>query len=169
MTKEQDNYDRNLKKTQKIVLFVVVPVLVLIALGIFMLTNSAITGQPYYTNFFNFGKSKLSDIEIIKKVDLHCYNVNWFGTNGFQITYKDTLQQIADQYAKQNRDFVQSEFFNNKDVKDYLVTHCPHIDSKLQAPKVFDPKVGVGVVDKCLQIKRGTINYQDYCAGFIRK
>ena len=164
MTNEQENNDRNIKKTQKIVLFVVVPILILLAIGIFTITHSVITDQPYFTNIFN--SFKPSQIEIIKSLDLHCYSINWFGANGFQITYKETIENVAQSLANYDYNFVASEFFKNEQIKDYMVMVCPHLDSKLEAPEVYDPNIGKSAIDKCFEKKVGTVGAEDYCLSF---
>lgn len=155
MDEENSNYDRNIKKTGKVVLFIAVPILVILAIIIFATTHLAINEKPSY-------------VEILSKIDVHCYNVNWFGTNGFQITYNESIQEIGEKLAEYNYDFKQSEFFNNTDVKNYLIRKCPHIDSKLQAPKIYNPNLGINVVDKCLVVKQEMVDFQDYCAQFIK-
>ena len=164
MPSESEN-DRNIKKTQKIVLFVIVPVLVLFAVGIFTITHSVITDQPYFTNIFS-SFDKPTKIEIVKSLDLHCYNINWFGSNGFQVTFNESIEDVANNFAKYDYDFVGSEFFKNQEIVDHMVMVCPHLDSRFEIPELYDPNIGKIAIDKCFEKKIGTIGAEDYCLSF---
>jgi len=154
MTDDKDDFDRNQRKTGKIVLFIVAPVLFITA-GLLVISDLSAEEKPSYS-------------QIISQIDLHCYNVNWFGTFGFQITYKDTIAEIAQKLNDYDMDFTSSEFFENQEVIDHLIVYCPHVDSRLQVPDSFDPTVGINVVDKCLEKKVGTVDFKGICAEYIK-
>lgn len=155
MTDEQNKYEQGLKKTQKVILFLVIPILVLSALGVFIQSNGVLN------------EKKPTYVEILSKIDdLHCYNVNWFGVHGFQITYKDSIDVIVGILDKYDIDFSNDEFFKNKEVVNYLILNCPHIDNTSQAPDKFDRSIGVSALDKCLQVKQGFVESEDYCLQF---
>jgi len=157
MTDDKEDFDRKQRKTQKIVLFIVAPVLIMVA-GLLVISELNVEEKPSY-------------IEILSQIDVHCYNVNWFGVHGFQITYMDTIIEIADKLDSNDMNFARDEFFENQDVIDYLVVYCPHVDSRLQVPDIFNPNVGTNVLDKCLEIKMGTDsfeNIQNICAEYIK-
>jgi hypothetical protein len=154
MTDDKEDFDRKQKKTQKIVLFLVVPVLIVVAV-LLVISELGVEEKPSYT-------------QILSQIDLHCYNVNWFGIHGFQITYMDTITEIAEKLDGYNMDFGRDEFFENQGVVDHLVVYCPHVDSRLQVPDIFDPSIGTNVVDKCLERKIGTIGFKETCDEFIK-
>jgi len=158
MTDDKEEFDRNQRKTGKIVLFIVAPVLFITA-GLLVISDlNAEEEKPSYT-------------QILSQIDVHCYNVNWFGVYGFQITYMDTITEIAEKLDSNDMNFARDEFFENQDVIDHLVVYCPHIDSRLQVPDIFDPNVGTNVIDKCLERKIGTDsfeNIQNICAEYIK-
>ncbi len=151
MSKEKENFDRKQRKTKKIMAFVIAPILFLIA-GLLAL------------GVFDFEPP--SYVDIISQIDVHCYNVNWFGQHGFQIVYQESLIAIAEKLGEYDIDFTASTFYGNQEVVDYLVVECPHIDSRLEAPAIFNPDLGTNAVDKCLERRSGLINQQDICAQF---
>ena len=157
MTDDKEDFDRKQRKIQKIVLFIVAPVLIMVA-GLLVISELNVEEKPSY-------------IEILSQIDVHCYNVNWFGIHGFQITYMDTIIEIAEKLDSHNMNFARDEFFENQDVIDHLVVYCPHVDSRLQVPDRFNPNIGTSVVDKCLESKMGTDsfeNIQNICAEYIK-
>ena len=79
---ENEDFERKQRKTGKIVLFIVAPVLFITA-GLLVISELGAEEKPSYS-------------QILSEIDVHCYNVNWFGTFGFQITYIDTINQIAE-------------------------------------------------------------------------
>lgn len=151
---ENKDFERKQRKTGKIVLFIVAPVLFITA-GLLVISDLSAEEKPSYS-------------QILSQIDLHCYNVNWFGIHGFQLTYKDTIQEIAVKLDEYNMDFTSSDFFKNQEVVDHLLVYCPHVDSRLQVPDTFDSNVGINVVDKCLEIKRGTVDFEGICAEYIK-
>lgn len=154
MSSDEKNHDRQIEKTKKIILLVVIPLLIT-STGLIWVSGWDSEPKPSY-------------VEILSTIDLHCYNVNWFGVYGFQITYNETMEEIGQKFAEYGYDFTASEFFKNKEVENYFVVTCPHINSKLEAPEKYDPTVGIGAVDKCLQVKAGNFEFQDFCAQFIK-
>jgi len=151
---ENEDFERKQRKTGKIVLFIVAPVLFITA-GLLVISDLSAEEKPSYS-------------QILSEIDLHCYNVNWFGIHGFQITYKDTIAEIAQKLNDYDIDFISSEFFENQEVIDHLVVYCPHVDSRLQVPDTFDSTVGTNVVDKCLEKKVGTVDFKGICAEYIK-
>lgn len=111
-----------------------------------------------------------SYVDIVSEVDVHCYNVNWFGVHGFQIVYQESLIAIAEKLGENDMDFTASEFYANQAVVDYLIMYCPHIDSKLEAPADYDPSIGTDAHYKCILRKgeTGTPNFEEACAQYIR-
>lgn len=150
---EDSKYDRQVKKAKKLVTFVIIPLIIL---------SAGIIGISGYLE----DQARPSFVEIISTLDIHCYNVNWFGTYGFQITYKESIEEIADALAVYNYDFKASEFFKDKEVENYLVISCPHIDSKLEAPEKFAPLIGKTAIDKCFEARMKFVDYEDYCLQF---
>jgi len=146
----RDNPDRNQNKTKKLMTFVVVPILILI-IGLMALSQS---------------NEKPTMLEIIKKLDIHCYNVNWFGQHGFQITYQESIIEIAEAIGEHDYDFVASEFYESQEIKDYFVISCPHIDSKLNAPAVFDSSIGMDAYSKCLQRISDLNENEEFCTEY---
>lgn len=155
MSSDTENYDRKIDKTKKILVFVVIPLLM------------ASLGLMGISGYFEPVK-KPSFVEILSGLDLECYNVNWFGTHGFQITYNKSMEEIGLALDNYDIDFKATEFFENKEVKDYMVTACPHIDSRLEAPEKFDPNFGVPALDKCLEKREQYFESEEYCLQFKR-
>ena len=156
MTDDKKDLDDKQRKVQRIVLLIVAPVLFVVA-GLLVISDlgEGEEQKPSYT-------------EILSQIDLHCYNVNWFGIHGFQLTYKDTIQEIGMKLDEYDMDFTSSEFFKNQEVIDYLVVYCPHVDSRLQVPDTFDSNIGTNVIDKCLEKKRGTVDFEGICAEYLK-
>jgi len=154
MTDDKEDLDDKQRKTGKIVLFIVAPVLFITA-GLLVISDLSAEEKPSYS-------------QILSQIDLNCYNINWFGIHGFQVTYKKTIGEIGMKLNENDMDFTSSEFFENQEVIDYLVVYCPHIDSRLQVPETFDPSVGINVVDKCLEKKVGTVDFKGICAEYIK-
>ncbi|MCP6727178.1 MAG: hypothetical protein KJI69_04080 [Patescibacteria group bacterium] len=116
--------------------FVIAPILFLIA-GLLAL------------GVFNFEEPTY--VDLVSEIDVLCYNVNWFGQHGFQIVYQESLIEIAEKLGENNLDFTASTFYEDQGVVDYLVVECPHIDSRLEAPAIFNPSLGVDAYFKCLE------------------
>lgn len=135
--------------------FVVAPIL-------FMITGLMVFGV------IDFNEAKPTYVEMVSEVDVHCYNVNWFGQHGFQIVYQESLIAIAEKLDEYDIDFTSSEFYANQKVVEHLVVQCPHIDSRLDAPAEYDANIGIDAYPKCLERKIGEINYQEFCSEFIR-
>lgn len=149
---EEDDFDRKINRTKKIIILVVIPVLFGVALFL------------YFSDTF---EDKQTYLEIISEVDaVHCYNISWFGTFGFQIIYMETSMEVADILDGYNMDFSQDEFFKDQEVVDYLVINCPHLNNKLNLPDKFDPEHGMPAVDQCLKVKEGLFGSEDYCMQF---
>lgn len=115
---------------------------------------------------FGFIEEKPTYVEVLSEIDLHCYSVNWFNNFGFQITFMETIGEIGETLDSYDMDFSNEEFFNDKTVVDYLVIHCPHVDSRLDLPDVYDPLLGMDALDKCLQVKEGIFDSEGYCLQF---
>ncbi len=157
MTDEKDDFDRKQRKTQRIILLIVAPVL-FVTSGLLVLSELGAEEKPSFP-------------QILSQIDVHCYNVNWFGVHGFQITYMDTITEIAEKLDSHDMNFARDEFFENQDVIDHLVVYCPHVDSRLQVPDRFNPNIGTNVVDKCLERKMGTDSFENIeiiCAEYIK-
>ena len=156
MSKEKKNFDRKQRKTKKIMAFVVAPILFVIAglLAFGIIDIEDIEAKPNYA-------------EIVAEVDVHCYNVNWFGQHGFQIVYQESLVAIAEKLDEYDMDFTSSEFYANQRVIDHLVVQCPHIDSKLDAPADYDANIGIDAYPKCLERKIDELNYKEFCSQFV--
>ncbi len=153
MTDEKDDFDRKQRKTQRIIMLIVAPVLFITA-GLLVLSElGAEEEKPSYS-------------QILSQIDVHCYNVNWFGIHGFQVTYMKTIEEIGLKLDENDMDFTSSEFFENQEVIDYLVIECPHIDSRLKVPAIFDPLIGIDALDKCLIVREGIFESEDYCLQF---
>ena len=150
-----DDYDRKIEQTKKIIMFIVLPLL-LASIGLMGLSG-------YFEPV-----EKPSYVEILSQLDLECYNINWFGTHGFQITYNKSMEDIGNALNNYDIDFKATEFFQDQNVKDYLVITCPHIDSRLQAPDKYDPNLGVPALDKCLEVKAQYFESEEYCLQFKR-
>lgn len=153
MSSKSENFDRKINSTKKIIYLVIIPLL-LASLGLMGISG-------YFDE-----KPKPTYVEILSTMDIHCYNVNWFGTHGFQITYNETMEEIGNKLDLYDMDFKATEFFQSQEVKDYLVITCPHIDSTLQAPDEYDPLLGVPAIDKCLQKKAEFLDSEEYCLQF---
>lgn len=158
---ENEEYDRKIKKTKKIIIYVIIPILLL----------STILILFYDTNLdlseISTIKEKPSYIEVLEMVpDIHCYNVNWFGVHGFQITYNESIDEIVGILQSYDMDFDYNKFFQEQDVIDYLVLECSHIDNRMQAPDHFDPMIGVPALDKCLQARQGFVDSEEFCLQF---
>lgn len=155
---EPSEYDRKLNRMKKLMTFVVAPILFMIV-GLMMvgiIPSGVAEEKPSY-------------VEILEEIpDIHCYNINWFGQHGFQITYGNTLEEIAMTLDSHDMDFSNNEFFSDQEVIDYLVVECLHLDSRLQIPDGYDPFFGEQALDKCLQKKEGTVGSEDYCLQFKR-
>lgn len=160
MSKDQrEKNKRKEKNMKKLMAFVVAPVLFLVA-G--LLTLGVIGAEE-----------KPTKMEILSTMDLHCYNVNWFGTHGFQTVYKETVEDIGYTLDEYDYDFKSKEFFSTQEVVDYFILVCPHIDSRLQIPEFYNPMIGKNAIDKCLQVKLGLVgaeipmsNAEEYCLQF---
>jgi len=156
VSKDRKNFDRKQQRTKKIMGFVVAPVLLMIAgllaLGII---DIEVEAKPSY-------------VEMVAEVDVHCYNVNWFGQHGFQIVYQESLIAIAEKLGEYDLDFTASEFYANQKVVDYLIVQCPHIDSKLNAPAEYDANIGIDAYPKCLERKIDELNYKEFCSQFVQ-
>lgn len=161
---DKEKFDRKQRKTKKIMGFVIAPILLMIAgllaLGILDFEEGVVLDfeeilEPNY-------------VDIISEVDVHCYNVNWFGQFGFQIVYQESIVEIAEKLGEYDVDFTASEFYENQAVVDYLVLECPHIDSKLDAPAEYDANIGIDAYPKCLERKIGELNYKEFCSKFVQ-
>jgi len=134
--------------------FVVAPIL-------FLITGLMVFGV------IDFSTPPPSYVEMVSEVDVHCYNVNWFGQHGFQIVYQESLIAIAEKLDEYDIDFTSSEFYANQKVIDHLVVQCPHIDSRLDAPAVYDANLGIDAYPKCLEHKTNP-DFKVSCEQFIK-
>ncbi len=160
MSSEKEKFERKQNRTKKIMGFIVAPILFMIA-GLLAL------------GIFDFEEEKPSAVEILSTLDLHCYNVNWFGTHGFQTVYRETVEDIAYTLDEYDIDFKSKEFFTIQEVIDHFILVCPHLDSRLQIPEFYNPMIGTNAIDKCLQVKLGLVgaeipmqNAEEYCLQF---
>jgi len=163
MSKEKKNFDRKQQRTKKIMGFVIAPILLMIAgllaLGVLDFEEGVV---------LDFEVFEPSYVDIVSEVDVHCYNVNWFGQFGFQIVYQESIVAIAEKLGENDLDFVASDFYENQAVVDYLVLKCPHIDSKLDAPAEYDANIGKDAYPKCLERKIDELNYKEFCSQFVQ-
>ena len=150
-SERKSNFDRNEKRLIKYILFIVVPILILIV-GLMVL------GQT--------DALRPSQLQIISEIDLHCYNVNWFGQHGFQVTYQESLVEIAQKLAEHDYDFKNSEFEANQAIVNYFVMTCPHIDSRLEVPDDYNPFLGINAYDKCLQRTADLFENEEFCSEY---
>ena len=134
MSTEKEKFERKQNRTKKIMGFIVAPVLFLVA-GLLVLDNLDIEEKPSF-------------VEILSTMDLHCYNVNWFGTHGFQTVYKETIEDIGYTLDEYDYDFKSKELFTKQEVIDHLILVCPHIDSRLQIPEFYNPMIGTNINPK---------------------
>ena len=149
-SERKSNFDRNEKRLIKYMLFIVVPILILI---VGLMALGQVDNRP-------------SQLEIISELDLHCYNVNWFGQHGFQVTYQESLMEIAENIAEYDIDFVNSEFEENQAIVDHFVMTCPHIDSRLELPKFYDASLGMDAYPKCLQRTTDLFENEVFCSEY---
>lgn len=153
MSNDKENHDRKIDNTKKIILLVIIPLLL------------ASVGLMGISGYFE-PVQKPTYVEILYQLELECYNVNWFGTHGFQITYNKSMEEIGNLLDSYDMDFKATEFFKDQEVKDYMVVTCPHIDSTLEAPDDYDPDFGVTALDKCLEKKAEFFESEEYCLQF---
>jgi len=159
---DKEKFDRKQNKVKKIMGLVVAPILFLIA-GLMAIG---------YINFEQ-EEPKPTYLEILTTMELHCYNVNWFGQHGFQVTYTETLEELADRLEEYEMDFKNSILIEDKQVVDYMVMECPHIKSRLVLPDDYDPNLGTNPLDACIESKIGMGMMQpeianEYCLQFKR-
>lgn len=161
-TDEKVEFDRKQNKVKKIMGFVVAPILFIIAglLAIGYIDIGQEDPKPTY-------------VEILSTMELHCYNVNWFGQHGFQVTYTETIKELAEKLEEHDIDFKNSILTDDKKVVDYMVIECPHVKSRLVLPDIFDPNLGTNPIDACLESKIGMGMMQpqmanEYCLQFKR-
>ncbi len=160
MSKEKKNFDRKQRKTKKIMAFVVAPILFIIA-GLMVV--GVIDLEP--------AEAKPTYLEVITTMELHCYNVNWFGQHGFQITYTETIKELGEKLAEHDINFRNSIFTEDKQVVEYMVLECPHVKSRLVVPEQFDPNLGTSALDACLETKitlgiMQPVEANDYCLQY---
>ena len=159
-SKDKKKFDRKQNKVKKIMGFVIAPILLMTA-G--LMAVGIIDIEP--------AEAKPTYLEILTTMELHCYNVNWFGQHGFQVTYTETLAELGDILAEHDIDFKNSEFIEDKQVVEYMVMECPHVKSRLVLPDEFDPNLGTKPLDACLESKIGMgimnpVEANDYCLQF---
>ena len=136
MSNDKEKFDRKQNKVKKIMGFVVAPIL-------FIITGLLVFGVIDF--------SPPSYAEVVSEINVNCYNVNWFGQHGFQIVYQESLVEIAEKLGEYDIDFTASTFYEDQEVVDYFVNYCPHIDSRMDAPALFDPNLGTDAHFKCLE------------------
>ena len=159
---EKEQFDRKQNRIKKIRGFVIAPILLMIA-G--LMAVGIIDLEP--------AEAKPTYLEILSTMEIHCYNVNWFGQHGFQITYTETIKELAEKLEEHDMDFKHSVLIENIQVVDYMVMECPHVKSRLVLPDVFDPNLGTNPIDACLESKIGMGMMQpemanEYCLQFKR-
>ena len=159
---EKQKFDRKQNRVKKIMGFVVAPILFMIA-GLIAI------------GYFDIGLEdpKPTYLETLTTMELHCYNVNWFGQHGFQVTYTETITELGDRLAEYDINFKNSIFIEDKKVVEYMVMECPHVKSRLVLPDEFDPNLGTNPLDACLESKIGMGLMQpamanEYCLQFKR-
>ena len=167
------------KKTMKIVLGIAIPVLIALAMIVYIIMygNELYTtpqvksyvklldqqnNQIEPTGLFGNGVSLETEISnvirIFESVNLNCYNVDWYSFTGQQIFPVGTVEQI-DMHLDKGINRI--TFYNNVIVAKYLELNCPHISVK-QANDLgerYDPSIGVSAFTACTNAKYD----QAYC------
>jgi len=174
---EKEKFKKKEKRVQIIVLAVITPILIATAVLIGLFYPSEVV-HPYErtgmipddvwlmednknsTHLFGENgtfESEVAYVEnILQGIDLECYNVNWYGIHGFQIIYKTTKSEIVSKIGEDKFD----QFLDNNIARKAFELYCPHIFNLVQAPDNFDPNVGTGSVEMCLE---GSISTPEYC------
>ncbi len=174
---EKEKFKKKEKRVQKIVIAVVCPILIASAvlIGLYYETEKI---HPFErtgmipdeiwlmdekletTNLFGESgtfESEVAYVEyILEGIDLECYNVNWYGVYGFQIVYKTTRSEIVSKIGEDKFD----EFLQNYIASKAFELYCPHIPNRLVVPDIFDPDLGIGSVEMCLE---GSVANPEYC------
>ena len=174
---EKKKFKKNEKRVQIIVLAVVAPILIgsAVFIGLFYETEKVhqyertgmipdeiwlMEEKLNSTNLFGESgtfESEIAYVEnILQGIDLECYNVNWYGINGFQIVYKTTRSEIVSKIGEDKFD----NFLHNYIASKAFELYCPHLMNIIQAPDNFDPNLGTGSVEMCLE---GSISNPEYC------
>lgn len=140
MTEQESQSGRKTRKIMLIILVVVVPTLIIFSalIGLEIISINAVTS-----------------IDVLKTMELKCYNVNWFGTEGtgFQVVYRDTAEEVKAKLKSFGK-IIDESFFEEQDVVKYLVNVCPHINNRDQIPENYDQTIGVPALDKCIERKK---------------
>ncbi len=174
---EKEKFKKKEKRVQIIIIAVVCPILIgtAVFLGLFYETEKIHpferTGmipdeiwlmyeKPNTTNLFEENGTFESEIAYVENIllgiDLECYNVNWYGVHGFQIIYKTTRSEIVSKIGEDKFD----QFLDNEIASKAFELYCPHLLNILQAPDNFDPNVGIGSAEMCLE---GSMSTTEYC------
>ena len=174
---EKEKFKKKEKRVQIIILAIVCPILIASAVFIGLFYETEVvhpyerTGmipdevwimieKPNTTNLFEENgtfESEIAYVEnILQGIDLECYNVNWYGIHGFQIIYKTTGREII---SKIGEDKFQ-QLLDNEIARKAFELYCPHVINILKVPEDFDPNVGTGSVEMCLE---GSMSTPEYC------
>lgn len=149
MPEEKSDIDKKSRRTMLIICLVVIPTLLVFAgLLVTHVIDFKLVDQNIAEN---------DPMIILTTTKLKCYNINWFGTEGtgFQIVFKETMDEVISKLNSTGIEVDQS-FFQENNVIKYLVNVCPHLDNRDQVPKEFDPKVGSSALDKCIERKHSS-------------
>ena len=174
---EKEKFKKKEKRVSIIIIAVVCPILIVTAvfLGLFydpkvvhpfertgMIPDEIWLLEEKHNTSNLFGEngtfeSEIAYVEnILQGIDLECYNVNWYGVHGFQIVYKTTRSEIVSKIGEDKFD----NFLQNYIASRAFELYCPHLLNILEAPDNFDPDLGTGSVEMCLE---GSVSNLEYC------
>lgn len=174
---DKEKFKKKEKRVQIIVVVVIAPILIASAVFIGLFYDTQVV-HPFErtgmipdeiwlmdekldsTNLFGENgtfESEIAYVEyILQGIDLECYNVNWYGVYGFQIVYKTTRSEIVSKIGEDKFD----NFLQNYIASKAFELYCPHIPNRLVVPDNFDPNLGTGSVEMCLE---GSVANPEYC------
>ena len=175
---EKEKFKKKEKRVQIIVLVVITPILIASAvlIGLYYETEVVhpyertgmipdeiwlIDGNKNSTHLFGENgtfESEIAYVEnILQGIDLECYNVNWYGIHGFQVIYKTTKSEIVSKIGEDKFD----QFLDNDIARKAFELYCPHVINRINIPPDnYDPNIGMGSVEMCLE---GSMSTPEYC------
>jgi len=174
---EKEKFKKKEKRVQIIVLTIITPILIASAvfIGLYyepekvhsfkrtgLIPDEIWSLDKNHNSTHLFGEngtfeSEVAYVEnILLGIPMECYNVNWYGIHGFQIIYLSTKDKIIKKIGEEKFE----QFLENDIVQKAFELYCPHVINKLQVPNNFDPYVGMGSVEMCLE---GSMSDPDYC------
>jgi len=174
---EKEKFKKKEKRVQIIIIAVICPILIGTAVffGLFNETQTvhsfkrtglipdeiwSMEKNHNSTNLFGENGTFESEVAYVENIllgiPMECYNVNWYGIHGFQVIYMSTKEKIIKKIGEEKFD----QFLENTIAQKAFELYCPHVINKLQVPNNFDPYVGTGSVEMCLE---GSMSDPDYC------